>query len=475
MHYQSLLTELRARLAALSVQISTSCAQGLTDLPNHAEDLVVGLLRELMGYRNVRNLNAQHGSRFPGLDLADDEKRTGFQVTATSSLDKIKTTLATVLRHRLHEKYPKVIVVVLTEKQTSYSQEAINSLLDGQMQFSGVEDIWDFRDLLQAATHSSPVALRRALDVLDAYERGTLDAFSAADFDPPDVTETVELNLVELYVPRTLYLADLIDRPRARSDARKHVRTVAESNGVTLPSDYEVYEGKLVTFYDLEESVNPFEGLYDRGTVTTLRPEDFTDVDENQERVFKSLLRFCLQQLLYRQRVHWRYEDKLFFFLPWTDDKLVREEQWTDKKTDKRTVVIYKASKRDPSKGGFRHLAFQVEFLKVGGHWFMAIRPDWYFSTHPNYRPSPIGSDLLKSIKRLETNKSVEQHFRFLSRWLKDVTEGDLLTARSAYLSFGDIKTFDTHPALDDGRWLPVKADATAETVGEFAELLLDL
>ncbi len=476
MHYQALHAELRARLAALSVQITASCAQGLTDLPKHAEDLVAGLLRELMGYRNIRNLNARGSGNFPGLDLADDEKHIGFQVTATPTLEKIKDTLAIVLRHRLYEKYPQFKMVILTEKQASYSQAAIDNVLDGKMLFDCAQSILDYRDFLNAATHASPVAIRRALDVLDAYERGALDALASADFDPPAVTEGVELNLLEIYFPRTLYVADLLDRPKARSDARKHVRTVAEGIGLRLPSDYEVAEGKLITFYNLEESINLFEGLYDRGTLTTLAPEDFSCIDQNQERVFKSLLRLCLQQQLYRHRVHWRYEDKLFVFLPWTDEKLMREERWTDKRTDTRTVVLYKASKRDPSKGGFRHLAFQVDFLTTDDDWLMAIRPDWYFSTHPNYRPSPIGPDLLKGIKRLETNKSVEQHFRFLWRWLQDVTEGDLLSQRSGFLSFGDIKTFDNHPALDDKRWLPPKAEESlSEATEEFADLLLGL
>lgn len=476
MKYQALHSDFRSRLAALAAAVEASCAQGLTDLPKHAEDLAAGLLRELLGYRNVRNLNAEGNNQFPGLDLGDDEKRTGFQVTATASLEKVKDTLATVLRHRLEEMYPNIKVVVLTKKQASYSQAAINAVLGGRTQFSAAQDILDYNDLLHAATYASPVALRRALDVLDAYERGAVASFALADFDPPQVNETVELNLLELYFPSKLFVADLLDRPKPRSDGRKHVRDAAKAKGRLLPSDFEVHEGKLATFYNLEESNNPFDGLYDRGTLTSMSASAFADADANYERVFKSLLRCCLQEQLYRRHVHWRHHDKLFVFMPVSEDKWDRKEQWVGKTKSTRTVVLYRVSKKDANKGGFRHLAFQAEFLKADGAWLMAIRPDWYFSTNPNYRPSPIGPELLKGIKRLETNKSVEQHFRFLCWWLKQITEEDLLTARTGFLSFGDITTFDSHPALDDARWLPAPVDeASPEGVQDFEELMLDL
>jgi hypothetical protein len=473
MHYQVLHTELRSRLTALSSAIRASCDQGLTDLPKHAENLVAGLLSEILGYRNIRSLNAGDRINFPGLDLADDERSTGFQVTATASLAKVKETLTTVVNHRLNEQYPNIKVIVLSERQSSYSQSAIDAVLAGRMQFRVSTDILDLRDLLRLATNASPVTLAKSIEVLNAYERGTLEGFASADFDPPSVTEEVQLNLVELYFPSTLYVADLLDKPKPRSDARKHLRGSAELKGVRLPADFEVFEGKLVTFHNLEQPANPFEGLYDAGTLTPLRSASFAGIDSDHERVFKSLLRFTLQQQLYKQRVHWKHEEKLFVFMPLTDDKLIRTEQWTDTRTDTRTVVLYKVSKRDPSKGGFRHLAFQVDFLSTDDGWFIAIRPDWYFTTHPNFRPSPIGADLLKGIKRLENNKAVEQHFRFLCYWMRAMSETDLLTAHPAFLTFGEAKAFSEHPALDDARWLPVKpAESAPASTDEFSDLL---
>lgn len=474
MNILNLQAELRGRLATLSAKVAASCAQGMTDLPKQAEDLVAELLRELLGYRNIRNLNTGAGS-FPGLDLADDERRTAFQVTATTSLDKIKQTLSTVIDHDLHQQYPELRLFILTAKQDSYSQASIDKVVGGRFKFAADDAIWDYRDLLRKATHASPVALQRAIDVFDAYDSGALASLASADFDPPRVTETVEANLVDLYFPQELYLADLLDRPGARSNGRKHARKSAQALQLKLPSDFEVFEGKLVTFHDLDGENHPFPGLFDKGTTTAISSKEFWRIDGDHERVFKSLLRFSLQQQVYRKRVGWRHEEGLFVFLP-EEGKLERVETWSDKKANARTVVIYKASKRDPSKGGFRHFAFQADFVRAADDWFIALRPDWYFSTNPDYRPSPIGGKLMTGLKRLENNKSVEQHFRFLWRWLQSQSYGDLWTDKSGHLTFGDIKTFDTHPALDDDRWRPLKAepvDVDPDAPPELAELML--
>lgn len=472
MNYVQLQAELSDRLAAFSSKIAMRCAQGLTDAPTQAEDLVAGLLRELLSYRNLRNAN-QGGRNFPGVDLVDDERHLAVQVTAETSLDKIKSTIETIIRHNVHERYPDLRIFVLTTRQQTYSQPAIDRALGGRMKFAVNDHTWDFRDLLRMSTHAGPIAYRRALDTLDAYETGALDAFTGADFDPPMVVETVEFNLIELYLPQCLYVADLLDPPKQRRDARKQLRQRAETLGKRLPSDFSVFEGKIVTFYDLESDRNPFEGLYDRGTATRLGVGEFWAADTAQENLFKSLLRLCLQEQLYKRHVRWVHDEKIFAFFPLREDLWSREETWVDRKTSTRNVVLYKVSKKDPNKGGYRHLAFEADFLRDDTDWFLAIRPDWYFTTNPDYRPSPIAADLKKGIKRLENNKSVEQHFRFLANWLRGASEGDLLTQRTGYLSFGDIKTFSNHPALDDGRWIPFKYDAPEVNLpNDFLELI---
>jgi len=480
MDYQNLQNELRDRLSAFSRKVEAACAQGLTDLPKLSEDLACALLREIKGYKNLRNLNAEEKKNFPGLDLADDRLRIGVQVTATADLDKVKETLSTVGRHGLQQKYPRVQIFVLTKKQASYSQPALTGVVPDGMTFDVRSDILDFRDLLGDAVHASPIAVKRAIQVLEAYEKGALQHIEAADFDPPDVYEAVQLNLIEVFPPKTLYVADLADRSSLKraKNARKALRGIAEQLGRRLPSGFEVHETKLVTFRNLEATPNAFTGLYDAGTLTPLTLREFAHIDENHERVAKSLLRFTLQEQLIRHKVRWQHEEGLFFFLPQREGDLIREVSWKDKKSSTRTVVKYSPSKKDPSKGGFKHLAFAVDFLQMDGQWYMAIRPEWYFSTNPDYRRSPISEALLKYIKGEEQNQDVEQHFRFLCAWLRMLEADDLLSFQNeakAHLSFGDHVVFDTHPYLEDKLWLPPKkaGNTPTEAVAAMGELFV--
>lgn len=460
MDYQNLQNDLRDRLSGFSRKVEAACAQGLTDLPKLSEDLAGCLLRELMGFRNLRNLNAEQKKNFPALDLADEKLKLGVQVTATASLDKVKDTLATAARHRLHEVYSRIVIFVLTAKQNSYSPVALKAVVPDGFDFDPRRDILDYRDLVSQGSAVSPLALRRAIDVLDAYEKGALQAWSGADFDPPAVFEEVELNLIEIYPPKTLYVADLIrgDSSRRAKNPRTEARALAESLGRKLPSGYEVHERKLVTFHNLEAETNAFSDIYDAGTLTPLSLREYVGIDVNHERVAKSLLRFALQEQLHRHRVRWQHEEGIFYFLPEQEGGLLREITWKDKKTSTRTVVKYSASKKDASKGGFKHLAFAVDFIEIDGRWFMAVRPDWYFSTNPDYRISPIADKLLKYVKSEEQNQDIEQHFRFLCSWLRMLDADDLLSfqhAAQVRLSFGDEQCFETHRYLDDKRWLP--------------------
>jgi hypothetical protein len=83
MDYQNLP---RDRLSPFSAKVEAACAQNPTDLLNWSENLAAALLRELMGLRNLGNLNAGQRKNHPapGSPAAIHDKR-------LSSLVKIQT------------------------------------------------------------------------------------------------------------------------------------------------------------------------------------------------------------------------------------------------------------------------------------------------------------------------------------------------------------------------------------------------
>ena len=83
MKQQDLINRLRDELTHVVAQTEGNSAMGLTDHNKIAENLICGLIREILGLRGLRNLNATEQANYPAIDLADFGARTAVQVTAT--------------------------------------------------------------------------------------------------------------------------------------------------------------------------------------------------------------------------------------------------------------------------------------------------------------------------------------------------------------------------------------------------------
>ncbi|HHW2311268.1 TPA: SMEK domain-containing protein, partial [Pseudomonas aeruginosa] len=103
--------EFRELIAQLRHEIEAASAMGQFDAHKISENLMCGLLRELCGWTDLRNLNREQAN-FPGIDLADDTRRVAVQVTATADIGKVKYTLEQFLSRDLHQRYDRLIVYV---------------------------------------------------------------------------------------------------------------------------------------------------------------------------------------------------------------------------------------------------------------------------------------------------------------------------------------------------------------------------
>ncbi len=80
MKQQDLINRLRDELAHIVAQTEGNAAMGLTDHNKIAENLICGLMREILGFRGLRNLNASDHANYPAIDLADFGARIAVQV-----------------------------------------------------------------------------------------------------------------------------------------------------------------------------------------------------------------------------------------------------------------------------------------------------------------------------------------------------------------------------------------------------------
>ncbi len=467
MKHQELINKFREDLSSVVREVEISAAMSHFDINLVCENLVCGLFRELFDLRQLRNLNGTEQKNFPGIDLADDEARVAIQVTSDKSLVKVKETLDTFMKNGLADKYDRVLIYCLKEKQSSYSQESIDKVHKSKFQFDVKRDILDFRDIASRAASAEPKTLKACVEILGSYLRGCDVGLAAEDFDPPKVPpETISTNLVELYLPVRLYIAEVkseIISTRSGSrvqNQRTSVAAYSRKMEKPLPSGFEVSSTRLITFHNLIETNNPYSHLLEDGTAEELNPVDYYEVDVGHERVFKSLLRLSLQEKIFHHRVIWQYKENVFIFLPMSKDLDTRKVSWMGLKKSNRTVFERKYYRNDAEKiFQVKHFSFSVEFLLLDTGWYVSITPDWFFSWGDNYERSVYGDKPLSGLKKMEKNRSLYDQFRFLASWLKDIDQDDLFkldSDNSSSISFGEILELEGGRHLNEELWAPL-------------------
>ena len=278
MKHVELLNQFREDLARLSREVEASAAMGHFDINKICEDVFCGVFKGLYGFENLRNLNEDERQNYPGIDLADDEAGVAIQVTSDKTLEKIKDSLKAIIKHQFHEKYDRIIFYILTRKQRSYSSSSVEEICGKKLTFDVSSDILDFTDLATRAATAKPQALKRAVDILRGYMRVCDVGLADEDFDPPqERSEILAANLLSVYFPNTLYIADLLPEVFGDKKKRYQRRAVGEyirSVEKSVPSDYEVRANKLITFHQLQDQDNPFSFLVDEGTVEPFDPAE---------------------------------------------------------------------------------------------------------------------------------------------------------------------------------------------------------
>jgi hypothetical protein len=147
MNLETLKTEIRQLIVSFVVEVRAAIAVGQLDISSASETFLEELFREVFDLPSLKNLNSERAN-FPGLDLGDDDKGVAFQITADPRLAKVLETLTTVLAENLQVRFPTVHIYITTEKQNSYSQEAIQRTVTDKLVFDGKRHILDYRDIL---------------------------------------------------------------------------------------------------------------------------------------------------------------------------------------------------------------------------------------------------------------------------------------------------------------------------------------
>ena len=168
-----------------------------TDINKLAQTILIPLLAEVYGYQNLKDLDFTEGSNYPSVDLGDETARVAFQITSTRGIEKVKHTLTEFVEHKLYEKYDRIIIYIITDRQKDYSDTEINKIIQGKFSFDVKKDIWDYRDILEEV---AKFPIEKAREVEKILEANFGEERKEPDWEVVDKVEQIINESTELFV-----------------------------------------------------------------------------------------------------------------------------------------------------------------------------------------------------------------------------------------------------------------------------------
>ena len=138
--------QLSSMFAFLHTYLKYSGKLNMLDENKAMEDIMCEVLNRVYGWHLV-NLNTKE-KNYPGIDLGDIQQGLGIQVTADKTSAKIQYTFSKVIAHEVYETYPHIKMMILGEKQSSYTIPEMGQY-GGKIVFDAKQDVLDFTDLLR--------------------------------------------------------------------------------------------------------------------------------------------------------------------------------------------------------------------------------------------------------------------------------------------------------------------------------------
>ena len=150
-------------------EIRVDTAMGKRDINCVSENVLIQLFSEIYEHTDLKNLNVSEGANFPAIDLGDKKTRTAYQITSTSSSRKVKRTLEKFVARELYKEYDRLVIYILTEKQSRYQSKKIDEIINGKFAFDKKNDILDYSDLLKEISGFSLEKTRRVEHILEQH------------------------------------------------------------------------------------------------------------------------------------------------------------------------------------------------------------------------------------------------------------------------------------------------------------------
>jgi hypothetical protein len=169
MRRQELLIKSSGLLARFAYDVRVKNSMGLFDINTIAEDLLVPVFSVVLDCPDLQNQNKIQ-MNFPAVDLGCTKSRISLQITSDGSSGKALKTVEKFEEHGLGSEFDRLLIYVLTEKQTNYSSKKLaQAATDCSIDFSPERDILDYQNLSHLLSELPEEKLEAVADILDGF------------------------------------------------------------------------------------------------------------------------------------------------------------------------------------------------------------------------------------------------------------------------------------------------------------------
>lgn len=291
-------------------------------------------------------------------------------------------------------------------------------------------------------------------------------------------TEPVYSNLVKIQFPSHLYIAELdIDHMAVKQYNKERKRFIKKPTlhdyavsalymqDISFPHDWLVWDGKIITFHNLQDNLVGLTKIIDRGTAEPIACDEFYGTSTDHLSQFKYLLKKCLEAKLHKLKIKWIKDSKMFAFIPVQKDDLGRWQsrsiEWTKtvKRATRKVVEIKRNLKNTEEVFNMRCLAFRTGFENFENDWYISIKPEWIF-LWSDFRVCHLAFKNIQWLKKTERNMHVFNHFNFILHYLQPWQTLSLFDENKDYpfIKLDKIEKFDFAPIVPDTVWNSLEA-----------------
>ena len=154
-HTQRELNKIKELLVDFSKYIDLENSNGEFGINKTAENIIAGLLNIVFGFE-LENMN-KGINNYPGVDLADVDKKIAFQISSDNERKKILKTLQTINTYKIYLQFDKIYIYILGRKKKYKNlQLAINEITNNKFSFLK-EDILDYQDIYKLLANSQDI------------------------------------------------------------------------------------------------------------------------------------------------------------------------------------------------------------------------------------------------------------------------------------------------------------------------------